>query len=81
MRQTNFPINDYNCIYNKSTCNPISLLPDTNVYAKFEKIGQKVLELEHGNEALMDGVVSEWNYPTCNPISLVSDTNVCAMHM
>ena len=50
-----------------------------------KKIGQKVLKLEHGNEALTDGwtdgVVSERNYPTCNSIPLLADTNVYAMHM
>ena len=30
------------------------LLPDTNVFAKLEKIGQKILKLEHRNEALTD---------------------------
>ena len=47
-----------------------------------KKIGQKVLKLDYGNEALTDGwtdgVVSDWNYPTCNSIPLLADTNVYA---
>ena len=39
----------------KPTCNPIPILPETNVHAKLEKIGQKVLKIEHGNKALTDG--------------------------
>ena len=45
---------------NQPTSNPISLLPETNVYAKFEEIGQKVLKLEHGNEALTDRRMNGW---------------------
>ena len=31
-------------------CNPKPLLPDINVHAKFEEIGQKLLKLESGND-------------------------------
>ena len=49
-----------------------------------KKIGLKVLKLEHGNEALMDGQMELFLneiIPFCNPISLLSDTNVYAMYM
>ena len=35
-------------------CNPKPLIPDSNLHAKFED-GKKLLKLEAGNKALMDG--------------------------
>ena len=48
---------DNSVVYKRiqSICNPKPLLPDINVHAKFEEIGQKLLKLESGNEALTDG--------------------------